>query len=888
MYAGERFNSISHLVGAALALIGVTVMVTLAGAEGGALRIVSFSVYGATLFLLYLFSTLYHSLRGRAKAVFRVLDHHAIYLLIAGTYTPFTLLVLKGATGWWMFGAVWGSGADRHHPGLAAPQGSADPRALHLSRHGLAGPPGPGPLDRRPPPRRIPVAAWREDSSTPSASSFTSWTTAIPGVMASGTCSCSPAASVTTSPSCCFSDVNRVHSGDLRVPPTQPMARNPTSSRSGRGFRMDTRLKDILSRCLLLDLETGPTGEIHKIGAVYRDSTFLRQGRFETATALTELDTFAADANWCWATTCSGMTFTPCAPGCRRCALLQRPVIDTLFLSPLVFPENPYHRLVKDYKLVRATTADPVADCHLAARIFGEQWDELTRRAANGERELLQLYRFCFRGALDLESAATGGSGIALVFGALGADLPDVPQALALLRRHWAGRTCATASRPLALKYFTDPRLRPVVAYATAWLLVSGARSVLPPWVRHRFPDTLDLLRALRDRPCAAEDCAWCRATHDPRAQLKRFFGFDQFRPLPMTDDGQPLQEAIVTHGMAEGSQLAILPTGGGKSLCFQLPALARNQRRGVLTLVISPLQALMKDQVDNLSRKTGTTSAAALYGMLTQPERGDVLERVRLGDVAILYVSPEQLRNASFRQVLESREIGAWVFDEAHCLSKWGHDFRPDYLYASRFIRDLAKRQGLPIPPIACFTATAKTDVIEEVIAHFRTELQVELQLFQGGVERDNLTFEVQLTRRIEKQARLHEVLQDHLIEGGAAVVYASSRASTEELAKYLRSQGWRVDDFHAGRDPPRKATNSGCLRRRRTPGDLRHQRLRHGRGQGECASGGPCRHPRIGGELHPGGRPRRARPPAGALRPALRREGHRGSVLDWSRAPS
>ncbi|SDX65231.1 PAQR family membrane homeostasis protein TrhA [Thiocapsa roseopersicina] len=107
MYPGERFNSISHLVGAALALIGVAVLVTVAGIQGGAVRIVSFSVYGATLFLLYLFSTLYHSLRGRAKRVFKILDHAAIYLLIAGTYTPFSLLVLKGQTGWWMFGAIW-------------------------------------------------------------------------------------------------------------------------------------------------------------------------------------------------------------------------------------------------------------------------------------------------------------------------------------------------------------------------------------------------------------------------------------------------------------------------------------------------------------------------------------------------------------------------------------------------------------------------------------------------------------------------------------------------------------------------------------------------------------------------------------------------------------
>ena len=107
MYQGERFNSITHLVGAVLALVGVTVMVTVASMQGEATRVLILTVYGVTLFLLYLFSTLYHSLRGRAKRVFQVLDHHAIYLLIAGTYTPFTLLALDGATGWWLFGAVW-------------------------------------------------------------------------------------------------------------------------------------------------------------------------------------------------------------------------------------------------------------------------------------------------------------------------------------------------------------------------------------------------------------------------------------------------------------------------------------------------------------------------------------------------------------------------------------------------------------------------------------------------------------------------------------------------------------------------------------------------------------------------------------------------------------
>ena len=347
---------------------------------------------------------------------------------------------------------------------------------------------------------------------------------------------------------------------------------------------------------------------------------------------------------------------------------------------------------------------------------------------------------------------------------------------------------------------------------------MAGARSVLPPWVRHRFPATAALLHALRDLPCTAPDCLWCRTTHDPLGQLKRWFGLEQFRPEPKDADGGSLQGAIVAHGMAEGSQLAILPTGGGKSLCFQLPALVRYLRRGLLTIVISPLQALMKDQVDNLVHKTGSIHAAALYGLLTAPERGEVLERVRLGEIAILYCSPEQLRNVSFRRVLESREIGCWVFDEAHCLSKWGHDFRPDYLYAARFIHELAGRQGQPVPPIACFTATAKTDVIAEVLAHFRAELGLELRLFQGGVARDNLTFEVLPTRKQEKEAtaargpgrgpRGTAEPGPGGTQGtvGAAVVYAATRRRVEELADFLVRQGWAAAAFHAGLSAPEK----------------------------------------------------------------------------------
>ena len=573
---------------------------------------------------------------------------------------------------------------------------------------------------------------------------------------------------------------------------------------------VDPRLNAFLGHCLLLDLETGPNGAIHKIGAIRGDRTFQRQGRFDIHTALADLDSFATGCDLLLGHNLLGHdlpTLTTLAP---VLALLRRPVVDTLYLSPLAFPENPYHRLVKDYKLVRDAVSDPVADARLAAQVFREQWGEFARRAQGDGLALLRLYRFCLRGATLLSGSERGGEGLALAFAALGVELPQPRLALDLLLGHWQGRTCARAAPGLALKHLADPRLRPPVAYATAWLQVAGARSVLPPWVRHRFPETASLLRALREVPCGDPTCPWCTEVHDPRGQLERWFGFAAFRPLPAAAAGGSLQEAVVSHGLGGGSQLAILPTGGGKSLCFQLPALVRNLRLGTLTVVISPLQALMKDQVDNLSSKTGTTAAAALYGLLTPPERGEVLERLRLGDLAILYVSPEQLRNASFRTALEAREIGCWVFDEAHCLSKWGHDFRPDYLYAGRFIRELAERQGVPIPPVACFTATSKPEVTAEVLAYFREHLGLELRLFEGGVERDNLAFEVQVARVMEKPARVQAILSEHLGQGkderGAGIVYASTRKATEELAAFLRDQGWAVEAFHAGLTAPEK----------------------------------------------------------------------------------
>ena len=558
---------------------------------------------------------------------------------------------------------------------------------------------------------------------------------------------------------------------------------------------MREECRRFLDRCLLFDIEISERREIYALGASYRGERFLvgSKGKVDRR-ALQELNAFGESASFVLGHNILAHDLPKLKEVAPQLALLAKPAVDTLYLSPLAFPANPYHRLVKDYQIVRDSLNDPAQDAELAGRIFAEQWDAFIKQFGAGSEAVVFYHSFL---AMDPGLAGTSASFQAMGIPRLTGD--DLIESFAWFAEKYA---CRTAVAELQEQLYDGSIDGSLLAYVAAWLSVSGSNSVLPPWVRHRFQRIGPLLHRWREVNCKDPACGYCATHHDPHHFLQRFFGFSSFREQPATEEGTSLQQAVVEAAADNATLFATLPTGGGKSLCYLLPALMRYQRRNLLTIVISPLQALMKDQVDNFSAITGTRLATALYGMLTTVERNEVLESIRLGDAGVLYVSPEQLRNRSFIRTISQREIGAWVFDEAHCLSKWGHDFRPDYFYAVRFIREFAAREKVAIPPVQCFTATAKRDVEAEIVDTIQAELGLRVERFAGGHERHNLHYEVHHSDGFGKFQLIRELLRERYDGRGSIVCYCSTRKKTEDLAEFLQNEGYTAEPFHAGLD--------------------------------------------------------------------------------------
>jgi ATP-dependent DNA helicase RecQ len=260
-----------------------------------------------------------------------------------------------------------------------------------------------------------------------------------------------------------------------------------------------------------------------------------------------------------------------------------------------------------------------------------------------------------------------------------------------------------------------------------------------------------------------------------PSKVLKEIFGFDSFRP------GQ--EEAI--RAVLEGRDtLAVMPTGGGKSLCYQVPALMQES----LTVIVSPLISLMKDQVDSLIQSS-VAGAATLHSGLSPEERWEVERRVRTGEIKMLYVAPERLRSLEFVLSLRRAGVGLFVVDEAHCISEWCHDFRPDYLFLPRAVRDLGS------PPVLALTATATPRVRDDILRSLKMRSP---EVVVTSFNRPNLTY--RLLSAKEKKHKLPLILDTLRNAAPPGIVYATTRKECEELAAHLRRSGIDAAAYHAG----------------------------------------------------------------------------------------
>jgi ATP-dependent DNA helicase RecQ len=262
---------------------------------------------------------------------------------------------------------------------------------------------------------------------------------------------------------------------------------------------------------------------------------------------------------------------------------------------------------------------------------------------------------------------------------------------------------------------------------------------------------------------------------------LKRFFGFTSFRPLQME---------IIGETMAGHDVFALLPTGGGKSLCFQLPALLRPG----LTVVVSPLIALMKDQVDSM--QAAGIAATFLNSSLSSDESRRRLAGLHRGEFVLLYVAPERLMLSGCLDDLRKWNVNLIAVDEAHCISEWGHDFRPEY-------RQLARLRGLlPDVPMMALTATATTRVRADIVKLL--ELR-EARCFVASFNRPNLTYRV--IAKSKPAAQVLAFLRAHTRDSG--IIYCHSRNGTERLASLLEEKGIRARPYHAGLSAQQRSQN-------------------------------------------------------------------------------
>ena len=465
-------------------------------------------------------------------------------------------------------------------------------------------------------------------------------------------------------------------------------------------------------------------------------------------------------------------------------------IIDTLYLSPLLFPTKPYHRLLKDDKLQSEERNNPLNDAIKTKELFD---DEVTAFKQTN-KDLQQIF---YSLLFDKKEFAAFFRCIDYV-----SECTDIKR---IIRQKFEDEICEHADltkiisdNPIELAY--------CISLINSFIHNKTIYSIIPPWVLKNYPEVEQIMLRLRNKPCLY-GCAYCNKALDVRRGLKQFFGYDSYR----TFGGKPLQENAAKAAINNKSILAVFPTGGGKSITFQVPALMSGESIHGLTVVISPLQSLMKDQVDNLE-KNGITQAVTINGLLDPIERAKSFERVEDGSASILYISPESLRSRTIERLLLGRKIVRFVIDEAHCFSSWGQDFRVDYLYIGDFIKSIQEKKNLEEGiPVSCFTATAKQKVIEDICAYFMEKLSLKLELFTSKASRENLQYKVfEKANKEDKYLSVRDLIEQ---KNCPTIVYVSRTRTAFLLAERLSHDGFNAKPYHGKMNVEEKIANQNAF---------------------------------------------------------------------------
>jgi len=476
----------------------------------------------------------------------------------------------------------------------------------------------------------------------------------------------------------------------------------------------------------------------------------------------------------------------PCLKNFINYDLSSISAIDTLYLSPLLFPIKPYHALLKDDKLQTEELNNPLNDAIKAKDLF---YDEVSSFNSL-DYDLKQIFYALLGDRKEFASFF-----LFVGFTSLASDVK------ALIQERFSEKICKNTHLE---KLIIETPIE--LAYCLALINSNSRYSITPPWVIKNYPDVERVMYLLRSNPCLY-GCSFCNRSLDAIIGLKKYFGFDSYR----TYSGKPLQEEAVNAAINNKSFLAVFPTGGGKSITFQIPALMSGENVKGLTIVISPLQSLMKDQVDNLE-KSNITEAVTINGLLDPIERAKSIERVENGSASILYISPESLRSKTIERLLLGRYIVRFVVDEAHCFSSWGQDFRVDYLYIGDFIKSLQEKKNLDEGiPVSCFTATAKQKVIQDIKDYFQDKLSLRLEIFSSKASRTNLQYKV-IPKNTEEEK--YNTVRN-LIDGKQCptIIYVSRTRRAYEIAKRLFSDGYQAKPYHGKMDKQEKSENQDAF---------------------------------------------------------------------------